>query len=201
MNRDHDQGKSYKTQHLIGAGLQVQRFSPLSSRQEHGSIQVGVVQEEWRVKHLPLKAASRRLTSRQLGWGSYTYTHSEHLLQPGHTYSNKATPPNGATPWSKNIQTITVTDWVFSFKANFPILNIHALLIVLEMFQLWSSLSTVYILNLWTKTYRQVEKVSSLYNPELIFQYESWLYMREYDPLVPQNCPLETQEPVAFLPL
>jgi hypothetical protein len=30
-----------------------------------------------------------------------------HLLQPGHTYYNKATPPNGATPWSKNIQTIT----------------------------------------------------------------------------------------------
>jgi hypothetical protein len=29
-----------------------------------------------------------------------------HLLQSGHTYSNKATPPNGATPWSKNIQTI-----------------------------------------------------------------------------------------------
>jgi hypothetical protein len=31
-----------------------------------------------------------------------------HLLQPGHTYSNKTTPTNGATPWSKNIQTITV---------------------------------------------------------------------------------------------
>jgi hypothetical protein len=30
-----------------------------------------------------------------------------HLLQPGHTYSNKVTPPNGAIPWSKNIQTIT----------------------------------------------------------------------------------------------
>jgi hypothetical protein len=30
-----------------------------------------------------------------------------HLLQLGHTYSNKAIPPNGATPWSKNIQTIT----------------------------------------------------------------------------------------------
>jgi hypothetical protein len=27
-----------------------------------------------------------------------------HLFQPSHTYSNKATPPNGATPWSKNIQ-------------------------------------------------------------------------------------------------
>jgi hypothetical protein len=33
VNRHHDQGKSSK-EHLIGAGLQVQRFSPLSSRQE-----------------------------------------------------------------------------------------------------------------------------------------------------------------------
>jgi hypothetical protein len=38
MNRHHDQGKSYKGQHLIGAILQVQRFSPLLSRWEHGSI-------------------------------------------------------------------------------------------------------------------------------------------------------------------
>ena len=55
---------------LIGAGLQVQRFSPLSSRQEHGSIQAGMAQEELRVLHLNLKAARRTLTSRQLGWGS-----------------------------------------------------------------------------------------------------------------------------------
>ena len=33
-----------------------------------------------------------------------------HLLQPGHTYSNKATPPNGTTPWSKNVQTITARE-------------------------------------------------------------------------------------------
>ena len=33
-----------------------------------------------------------------------------HLHKPGHTYSNKATPPNGATPWSKSIQTITSTN-------------------------------------------------------------------------------------------
>jgi len=39
-------------------GLQVQRFSPLSSRREDGSIQAGMVQEELRVLHLPLKAAS-----------------------------------------------------------------------------------------------------------------------------------------------
>jgi hypothetical protein len=32
-----------------------------------------------------------------------------HLFQPGHTYSIKATPPDGSTLWSKNIQTITVT--------------------------------------------------------------------------------------------
>jgi hypothetical protein len=36
----------YKRQHLIVAGLQIQRFSPVSSRQEHGSIQAGMVQEE-----------------------------------------------------------------------------------------------------------------------------------------------------------
>jgi hypothetical protein len=31
--------------------------------------------------------------------------HSQYQL--GHTYSNKATPSDGATPWSKDIQTIT----------------------------------------------------------------------------------------------
>jgi hypothetical protein len=49
VNRHHDQGKSYKKQHLIGAGLQVPQFSPLSSRWEHGSIQAGMAQEEMRV--------------------------------------------------------------------------------------------------------------------------------------------------------
>ena len=34
---------------------------------EHGIIQAGMVQEELRVLHLHLKAASRILTSRQLG--------------------------------------------------------------------------------------------------------------------------------------
>jgi hypothetical protein len=52
--------------HLIGFGLQVQRFSPLSSGREHGSIQAGMVQKELRVLHLHLKAASRILASRQL---------------------------------------------------------------------------------------------------------------------------------------
>jgi hypothetical protein len=67
VNRHHDQGKSYKKQHLIGAGLQVQRFSPLSSRWEHGSIQAGIAQAKLRVLRLHPKTASGRLTYRQLG--------------------------------------------------------------------------------------------------------------------------------------
>ena len=62
MNRHNDQGKSY----LTGAGLQDQRFSPVSSRREYGNIQAGMVQEELRALQLHLKAASRILPSRQL---------------------------------------------------------------------------------------------------------------------------------------
>jgi len=76
VNSHHDQGKSYKGQHLIGAGSQVQRFSPLSSWWEHGSIQAGMVQEELRVLCLHPKAASGRLTSRQLEEESYN-SHSQ----------------------------------------------------------------------------------------------------------------------------
>jgi hypothetical protein len=50
-------------------GLKVERFSPVLSRQEQGSIQAGMVLEELRVLHFHLKAASGRLTSRQLGQG------------------------------------------------------------------------------------------------------------------------------------
>ena len=46
MNRRHGQCKSYKGQHLIGDGLQVQRLIPLSLREEHGSVQAGMVQTE-----------------------------------------------------------------------------------------------------------------------------------------------------------
>jgi hypothetical protein len=46
-----------------------------------------------------------------------------HPFQPGHTYSNKATPPHGATPWSKDIETITDGVWTkasISFPEAFP---------------------------------------------------------------------------------
>jgi hypothetical protein len=57
----------YIYKHLIGAGLQVQMFSLLSSRWEHGNIQAGIAQAELRVLRLHRKAASGRLTSMQLG--------------------------------------------------------------------------------------------------------------------------------------
>jgi hypothetical protein len=87
VNRHHDQGKSDKRQHLMGAGLQVDRFSPLSSKWKHASIQAGMIQEMLRALHLHLKDASRILASRKLGCGrvsrpTFTVTH---LLQQGHT--------------------------------------------------------------------------------------------------------------------
>jgi hypothetical protein len=62
VNRHNDQ-----EQHLIGAGLQVQRFSPLSSRQEHDSVEADVWLEELRVLLLVPKAARGRLAFKQLG--------------------------------------------------------------------------------------------------------------------------------------
>jgi hypothetical protein len=57
-------------QHLIDDGLQVQRFSRLSSSWEHDNIQAGIVQEELRVLHLYIKAAMRRIAPRQLIQGT-----------------------------------------------------------------------------------------------------------------------------------
>jgi hypothetical protein len=67
VNRHHGQGKSFKKQHLIWAGLLIQRFSPLSSRREHGSIQAGMAQADLRVLLLHPKAASGRLTNTEVG--------------------------------------------------------------------------------------------------------------------------------------
>jgi hypothetical protein len=48
---------------LIRTGLQVQRFSPLLSRQDHENIQADVKLEQLRVSPLVPKAARRRLAS------------------------------------------------------------------------------------------------------------------------------------------
>jgi hypothetical protein len=71
VKRHLDQGKSYKKQHLIRAGLQLQRFSLVSSWQEAwwhaGRHSAG---EGDKSSAFDLKANRRRLTSRQLGGGS-----------------------------------------------------------------------------------------------------------------------------------
>jgi hypothetical protein len=44
--RHHDYSNSYKGKHLIRAGLQFQRFSPLSSCKKHGNMQEDLVLEK-----------------------------------------------------------------------------------------------------------------------------------------------------------
>jgi hypothetical protein len=71
VKKHHYQGNSYKGQHLVGTGLQVQRFSPLSSRPEHDRVQAGMVLEEVRVLHLDPKVVRREtVSSRQPGEAS-----------------------------------------------------------------------------------------------------------------------------------
>jgi hypothetical protein len=79
MNRHHDRGNSSKEQHLIGSGLQGQRFNPSPPRQEHSSIQADMELEGLRVLCLHPKA-NRRLDSRQISKPTPTATH---FLQQG----------------------------------------------------------------------------------------------------------------------
>ncbi|XP_076776339.1 calcyphosin-2 isoform X2 [Arvicanthis niloticus] len=84
----------------------VQRFSPLSSSRDHGSIQAGMVQEELKVGHLHGRLLGEDWLPGSQDEGLKTIPTVTHLLQQGHTYSDRAT-PNSATPWVKHIQTIT----------------------------------------------------------------------------------------------
>jgi hypothetical protein len=97
-----DHGNSYKWEHLLGAGLQFQRVSSLSSwwetRQHTGRQGTRV---ELRVLHLDCPAAGREGHG---AWLEHLKLQSTplplpmaHFLQQGYTYSNKAILPN-ATP-------------------------------------------------------------------------------------------------------
>jgi hypothetical protein len=108
-NRHHDQGNSYKGQHLIGAGLRVQRFNPLSSGQETqqcpgrhsaGGAESSTSSSKGSQEQTVFHVARRRVSNPTLTVIDF--------LQQGHTYSNKATPPNSVTPWAKHIQTTTL---------------------------------------------------------------------------------------------
>jgi hypothetical protein len=80
-----------------------------------------MVLEELRVLHLAWKAtrrdwlpqAARRSVFSPLYWAELEHRTSKpismvtHIILQGLTYSNTATPPNGATLWAKQIQTTT----------------------------------------------------------------------------------------------
>jgi len=104
VNRHHHQSNTNKGQHLIRAGLQGQRFSPLSSRQKHGSFQVSMAQKELRVLHPSLTISRRKLTT--LGETSKPTPTVTNFLQLGHIYSNKTTPPPPGPSIFKPLQTL-----------------------------------------------------------------------------------------------
>jgi hypothetical protein len=60
--------------------------------------------EEGRVLHLHLKAARRKLASRQLGGGLKPTPTVTYLFPKCHTYSNKATPPNSVASWANTFK-------------------------------------------------------------------------------------------------
>ena len=52
VNRHHDQGNSYKEQHLIGAAYTFRGSVHYHHGRKHGSVQADTVLEELRVLHL-----------------------------------------------------------------------------------------------------------------------------------------------------
>ena len=116
--RHHGQGSSYKEKHLIGAGLQFQRFSPFSSWQiawqhpgRHGAgerAELSILirrQQKGIVSHRQQKG---RLSS-TLGraWAKETSNPTptmRNFLQLGHIYSNKGTPPNNSTCYGQALK-------------------------------------------------------------------------------------------------
>lgn len=93
VKRYHNQGNSYKGKHLIGAGLQVQRFSPLSSwweacqlpgRHGAGGAESSTACYEGKQKTTVFQEARKRV--------SKPTSIVTQFLQQGHTYSNKVTP-------------------------------------------------------------------------------------------------------------
>jgi hypothetical protein len=67
MNRHHDQGNPYKDNIKLGLAYRLRGSVHYYQGGNMDSIQIGMVLAELRVLHLHLKAASRILTSRQLG--------------------------------------------------------------------------------------------------------------------------------------
>lgn len=98
MKRHHDQGNSYKVHHLIRAGLQFRGSVGNIVGKKHTGLQADMVAENCTSG----LAGSRKSDEvRGLAWVSETSEPAprDNSLQRSHTYSSKATSPNGATVW------------------------------------------------------------------------------------------------------
>lgn len=99
VNGHHNQGNSYKEQHLIGAGLQILRFSPLSSWREawwhlgrHGTGGAESSTSYSKGKQKTLLQTARRRVSKPVPYSDAFPSTRPHLptvpLPMGQTYSN-----------------------------------------------------------------------------------------------------------------
>ena len=114
VKRPYDQGNSYKGQHLIGAGFTGSeiRFIIIKAGSRAASRQAW----QYPGRHGPgeesstyfSKGKQEKTAFEAAGTVSKPTLTVKHFLQQGHTYSNKAIPPNSSTPWTKHIQTTTV---------------------------------------------------------------------------------------------
>jgi hypothetical protein len=105
VKRHHDQSNSYEEQHLPGAGLQVQSFSPLSSlqgsQQHPGRHGAGGAESSTSYSKGQQEKTGSQAARKRVSKPTPTVTH---FAQQDHT-------PNSATPWTKHIQTTTITQF------------------------------------------------------------------------------------------
>lgn len=102
----------HKEKHFIGSGLQIQNFSQLLSQQKIW----------WHVGRYGAGERAKRTLG--IAWAYETLNSAPTVIQffhLGHTYSNKATSPNGATPKWLNIQ---VHESFYSNHHNIHLINI-----------------------------------------------------------------------------
>jgi hypothetical protein len=95
--RLHDQGNSFKGKHLIGAGLQFWRFSPLRTWQLEGRHSAAGDKSS-----MPWSTGNKKGLYSALG-RAWALGDIKSLLQVTHIYSNKATPTNSATSLGPSI--------------------------------------------------------------------------------------------------
>jgi hypothetical protein len=92
----------------LGLGYKFRGSVHYHHGRKHGSTQADLMLEELRVLCLVPKTNIRLpCNQKDSGGGSQSPSAQTHFFQQGHTYLNKATPPNSATPWATHIQTTT----------------------------------------------------------------------------------------------